>query len=225
MHVAAAADGRPTADRASLRILIADDHEVIRRGLRQLIEHQAGWEVCGEAATGAAALAQATAQRPDIAILDVSMPESTGLALTRDIHAASPDTELLIFTMNESDEMVRALIDAGARGYVVKSDPMSELVAAIESLATHKPYVTPTISQTVRAAFLDTGSHAAPLSARERQVAQMLADGRSNKEVATALQISPKTVESHRAAIMKKLGLSSIVELVRYAVRNKMISP
>ena len=212
-----------------VRVLIADDHDVIRRGLRRLIEGHAGWEVCGEAANASAALEQAAIQQPDVAILDVSMPGESGIDLARELRITAPDTELLIFTMNESDEMVCASIDAGARGYVVKSDPTSEVVAAIQALADHKPHFTTTISEAVRKALSDggamSGDPSQALSAREREITRLLAEGKTNKDVADLLQISPKTVDTHRAAIMRKLELKSVVELVHYAIRNKMISP
>ena len=224
-----APSGHP--DAPVIRILIADPHEVIRRGLRQLIERHDGWQVCAEAATGADALAQASRLRPDIAILDLSPPTSAAVDAVREIHKATPDTELLIFSMHEGEEMLPGMIDAGVHGYVTKSDPTSELESAIAALAAHKRYFTASISETVRSAFLkavartpDAGaSHA--LSAREREITQLLAEGRSNREVASCLGISPKTVETHRAAIMRKLGIGSIAELVHYAIRNQMISP
>jgi DNA-binding NarL/FixJ family response regulator len=215
----------------AVRILIADGHEVIRRGLRQLIERHDGWEVCAESATGAEAVAHATRLQPDIAILDVGTPTSAGIDAVREIHQAAPDTELLIFSMHEGEEMLRGLIHAGVHGYVAKSDPTSELETAIAALAVHRRHFTASISGTVRSAFLKavadapdgTASH--PLSAREREITQLLAEGHNNREVGSCLGISPKTVETHRAAIMRKLGLGSIAELVHYAIRNKLISP
>jgi DNA-binding NarL/FixJ family response regulator len=212
-----------------VRILIADDHEVIRRGLRQLIENRPGWEICGEATNGTEALARALALKPDVAVVDLSMPDTDGVALVRQIRAALPETELLIFTMHEGEELIRAVIGAGARGYVLKSDPTKEILAAIDTLARHKPFFTAKIATALREAFLkavklgDGKEPASLLSAREREIVQLLAEGNSNKDIANRLAISVKTVETHRAAIMRKLEVNSIVEVVHYAVRNKMI--
>jgi DNA-binding NarL/FixJ family response regulator len=214
-----------------VRILIADDHEVIRRGLRQMIERHGKWSVCGEATSGAEALELARELKPDIVILDVSMPNTDSVELTRRLREALPSTEVLIFTMHEGEEMIRALVDAGARGYTFKSDTTAQILTAIEMLAGHKPFFTAKVSEALREAFLksiasDAGKPPASfLSAREREVIQLLAESKSNKEVATRLGISVKTVETHRATIMRKLGINSVVELVHYAVRNKMISP
>lgn len=212
------------------RILIADDHEVIRRGLRQMIERRPPWEVCGEAATGGDALERATALKPDLVILDLNMPGTDSVELTRQIRASLPETEVLIFTMHEGEELMRCLVGAGARGYVLKSDPLSEIFAAIEALGNHLPFFTGKVSAALREAFLrsmsgqQSRSPSAFLSAREREIVQLLAEGRSNKEVAASLGISVKTVETHRATIMHKLGVNSIVDLVHYAVRNNIIS-
>ena len=215
----------------NVRVLIGDDHEVIRRGLRQMIERRGGWAVCGEAASGAEVERLAAELAPDVVVLDVSMPATDSVEVTRRLRKAHPATEVLVFTMHEGEELIRALIGAGARGYLLKSDPTTQVYAALESLAEHKPYFTPKVSEALREAFLKTipdDSGKAPaslLSGREREIIQLLAESRSNKEVATKLGISVKTVETHRATIMRKLGVSSVVELVHYAVRNKIISP
>ena len=215
----------------TLRILLADDHEVIRRGLRQLIERRAGWEVCGEATTGEQTVKLAGALKPGIVILDLSMPGFSSIEITRLLRTTLPNTEVLIFTMQEGEEMMRELIGAGARSYVLKSDPTSHIVAAIEALASHRPFFTAKISETLRDAFQKTidgtmgKSSPSLLSSREREIIQLLAEGESNKEVSKHLGISVKTVETHRATIMRKLEINSVVELVHYAVRNKIILP
>jgi DNA-binding NarL/FixJ family response regulator len=214
-----------------VRVLLADDHEVIRRGLRAMIERRSGWTVCGEASSGTEALERTRALRPDVLMLDVSMPGTSSVEVTRTLRSELPDTEILIVTMHESEEMLRTLIGAGARGYLLKSDPTSQVYAAIEALVQHKPYFTAKVSEALREAFLRSISSAATkapaalLSGREREIIQLLAEGKSNKEVAATLDISVKTVETHRATIMRKLGVNSIVELVHYAVRNKFIAP
>jgi DNA-binding NarL/FixJ family response regulator len=212
------------------RVLIADDHELIRRGLRQLIERHPGWEVCGEAATGAQVLEQITKLKPDVVVLDVNMPETDAFELTHQIRDRVPETEVLIFTMHEGEELMCALIAAGARGYVLKSDPTRDIVTAIEALSQHLPYFTGKVSVEVRESFLRTTkgdksrSPSASLTFREREVIQLLAEGKSNKQVSAILGISPKTTETHRATIMRKIGANSVVDLVHYAVRNKIIS-
>jgi DNA-binding NarL/FixJ family response regulator len=213
-----------------IRILIADDHEMVRRGLRQLLEQHENWQICGEAANGRQALEIAQKTLPHVALLDLSMPELNGLEATRAIKKALPQTEVLIFTVHETEDLVRDVLNAGARGYLLKADASRHLIAAVEALAEHKPYFTWKVSKTMLDAYLAHGQSSqnnAPtfnqLTAREREVIQLLAEGRSNKAVSALLGISVKTVETHRAAIMKKLGISSIVELVRYAIRNKVI--
>lgn len=219
------------ANSPAVRILLADDHEVIRQGLRQLIDRHDGWQVCGEATTGEEATEQAMRLEPDIVILDVSMPGIATVEVISAIRAALPGTEILLFTMHEGEEMIRALLSAGARGYLLKSDPTSQILAAISALASGNPFFTPKVSESLREAFLraikgeQRGSSWSLLSPREREIIQLLAEGRSNKMVATALGIRVKTVETHRATIMRKLNINSVVELVHYAVRNKVISP
>ncbi len=214
-----------------VRILVADDHVVMRRGLRALLAEHKGWEVCGEAENGREAVDLAVRLRPDVAVLDFSMPELNGLEATRRIRKQVPDTEVLIFTLYETDQLVREVLRAGARGYVLKSDAVLHLTAAVEALAKRQAFFTPGISKTLLTTFLGAeelwheGSTSTGLTTREREVVQMLAEGKSNKEVASTLYISLNTVETHRATIMRKLGFTSIVEIVRYAVRNKLIEP
>jgi len=212
-----------------IRILIADDHEVIRRGLHDMLVQHPDWQVCGEAANGRQAVDLALKTIPHVALLDLMMPEMNGLEATRAIKKALPKTEVLIFTVHETDELIRDVLSAGARGYLLKTDPMRNVVAAVEALIEHKPFFTWKVSKKMLDAYLtdqaraEDGPHVNTLTAREREVIQLLAEGRSNKAVSALLGISVKTVETHRAAIMKKLGISSVAELVRYAVRNKVI--
>jgi DNA-binding NarL/FixJ family response regulator len=209
-----------------VRVLIADDHDVVRCGLKNFLASH-GFEVCGEATSGEQAIAGAEASRPDIAILDALMPGIDGLAATRRIRELSPNTEVLLFTMHDTEELVADALAAGARGYVLKSDPSRHLLSAIEALAHHGSFLTPSLSDSLVGAVGTNKNRAAgarsPLTVREREVVRLLAVGRGNKEVGAALGISVKTVESHRAHIMRKLELGTLVDLVRYAVRNHLV--
>lgn len=213
-----------------VRILLADDHDVVRHGLRHLLEQQEGWTVCGEASGGREAVEMARSLRPDVAVLDVAMPDLNGLEATRQIRKANPRTEVLVFTMHESEQMVREVLAAGAKGYLLKSDAARSIVAAVDALASRRPYFNWKVSETIlegflRAAASDGQAEAIePLTPREREIAQMLAEGRSNKEVANRLDISVKTVETHRSALMRKIGARTVVDIVRYAVRNNLTS-
>src|ERR1700687_2377164 len=216
----------------SLRILLADDHDLLRRGLRTLVESQSGWEVCAEAVTGREAVEKAKVSKPDIVVMDLSMPELNGLEAARQIRKILPDVEVLILTLHDSDQLVPEMLDAGARGYLLKSDSERELVVAIQALRRHKSYFTSRVTEMLLQGYLKppgAGEKASKrggvLTAREREILQLLAEGKSSKEVATALNISVKTAETHRANIMRKLNLHSMSALVRYAVRNKIIEP
>jgi DNA-binding NarL/FixJ family response regulator len=215
---------------STLRILIADDHEVVRRGLKALIESQPGWVVEAEAATGREAVEQALRLRPDIVVLDINMPELNGLEAARQILKEAPDTEILILTMHDADHLIREVLVAGARGYVLKTDAGRDLIAAVESLRNKRPFFTRKVSQLVLEGFLKGVSEAPAaepasgrLTGREREIVQLLAEGKTNKEIAGILNISVKTVDTHRANVMEKLGLRSFSELIRYAVRNYII--
>lgn len=216
----------------TLKILIADDHELIREGLKARLEKQPGWQVCAEAVNGRQAVEMARALMPDVAVLDISMPELNGIEATRQIRRECPKTAVLILTMQESEGLVRDVLAAGARGFVLKTDTTRLLVSAVEALAEGKPFFTGKVSELVLGAFLDPG-HAARaatadsgrLSPREREIAQLLAEGKTNKEIAAKLGVSVKTIDAHRANIMRKLSLHSIAELVRYAIREKLIEP
>jgi DNA-binding NarL/FixJ family response regulator len=213
-----------------LRILVVDDHDVVRRGLRVLLETHPGWKVCGEAATGSEAIRKAQKLAPDIVVLDIGIPEPNGLDVARRLHKAGHKAQILVLTIHESEELVNAVLKAGARGFMLKSDAGRELITAIEALSQRKPYFTSKVARMVLEGFLSrrsgrtAGEHPRlRLSAREREIIQLLAEGRTNKEVAGRLNISIKTAETHRANIMHKLNLHSMSELTRYAVRNRII--
>jgi DNA-binding NarL/FixJ family response regulator len=208
-----------------LRILLADDHEIVRHGLRRLLEAQPGWEICAEAASGREAVEKARRAKPDVAVLDYSMPELNGVEAARQILKGLPQTEILLLTMHDSERFLREALGAGVRGYVLKSDAMSELVAAVRALGAHQRFLSPAASGLALEGFLRGGEPEPPgrLTPREREIVLLLAQGKSNKEVASALDISVKTVEAHRANIMHKLGFSSLSDLVHYAIRNKIV--
>ena len=212
-----------------LKILIADDHELIRDGLKARLEKHEGWEVCGEAVNGRQAVELARTLQPDVVVLDISMPELNGIEATRQICKACPKTGVLILTMQESEGLVREVLAAGARGFVLKTDTARLLVSAIEALAAGKPFFTGKVSEMVLGGFLDPDRVAAEagsrLSPREREIAQLLAEARTNKEIAVKLGVSVKTIDAHRANIMRKLNLHSVAELVRYAIREGLIEP
>ncbi|MEP6936694.1 MAG: response regulator transcription factor [Chthoniobacterales bacterium] len=214
---------------APLRILIADDHEVVREGARRLIEHTVGWQICAEASDGRTAVALAAKLKPDVVVIDLGMPELGGLEATRQIKRTRPETEVLIFTGEEDEQSIHEVFAAGAGSYILKSDIVHHLAAAIEALSQHKHYFTSRTAEVVFARYLDGRSGAGNdkaegLTPREREIVQLLAEGKSNKQVATVLGISIKTVETHRATIMRKLRLGSFAELVRYAVRSKIVT-
>ncbi len=213
-----------------VRILLADDHEIVRRGIRPLIESEWGWEICGEAVEGRQAVSMAMELKPDIIIVDVSMPELSGVEVTRQIKRDLPETEVLVFTGQDSEALVHQLFAAGARGFVLKSESATHLIPAIKALCNHQPYFGSHVAGIVFDQYLKGGAQseqAAPdgLTPREREIVQLLAEGKSNKDVASVLGISVKTAETHRAAIMRKLGFEAFSELVRYAVRNHIVQP
>lgn len=210
-----------------LRILVADDHQVVRTGLRALLESKTGWRVCAEAANGREAVEKASAFRPEVAVLDIGMPLLNGVEATRQIRKVSPETEVLILTMHDSEQMIQGVLDAGARGYILKDDADRNLLAAVEAVRKHKPYLSSRVSAAVSSLALSDVPQgerpARPLTPREREIVQLLAEGKSNKEIASYLHISVKTAETHRANIMLKLNFHSVTELVRYAVKNRII--
>jgi DNA-binding NarL/FixJ family response regulator len=219
-----------TRSAKKLRILVADDHELVRRGIRGLLRARRDWKVVGEATNGREAVEKATKLKPDVAILDISMPDLDGLQATRQIREAAPDTSVVVLTMHESDQMVRRVLEAGALGYVLKSDLAAHLVKAVKKVSASKLFLTPRVSDIVLNGFLknanqkeSAGNSRARLTPREVQVIRHLAEGKSNKEIAAELGITIRTVETHRAKIMLKLGLHSLAELIHYAIRTKIV--
>jgi DNA-binding NarL/FixJ family response regulator len=215
---------------AALRIFIADDHEVVRKGLGALLQAEAGWEICGEAADGRTAVEKVHELRPDVIILDIGMPALNGLEATRQIIKDNPRARVLILTLHDADQVVRDVLGAGARGFLLKSDAARDLVVAVDALRRDKTYFTSKVAAMVLEGYLKAGTPEAAVSVgrdrltpREREVVQMLAEGRSSKEVAVALGLSVKTAETHRSNIMRKLQLHSVSDLVLYAVRNNIV--
>ncbi|HEY6269511.1 MAG TPA: response regulator transcription factor [Candidatus Acidoferrum sp.] len=214
-----------------LRILVADDHELVRHGIRGLLCARRGWRVIGEAVNGREAVEKAIKLKPDVAIVDISMPHLDGLQVTRQIRKATPNTKVVVLTMHESDQMVRLVLDAGALGYVLKSDLATNLVKAVKNVCAERLFLTPRVSDIVLKGFLKTGNQAnvrehSPVrpSPREVEIIRLLAEGRANKEIAAELGITIRTVETHRPRIMHKLGLHSLAELIHYAIRHEIFS-
>ncbi len=213
---------------SGLRILIADDHEVARRGIRSLLEDHDGWEVCGEAKDGREAVDFATQLQPDILLLDIGMPNLNGLDAARQILAASPDARILILTIHDAEQVVREVLAAGARGFVLKSDAGRDLISAVEALQNRRTFFTPKVAQMMLDGYLrpheeSESSAQTVLTPREREVLQLVAEGKSTKEVATVLKLSVKTAETHRTNLMRKLNLHSVADLTLYAVRNGIV--
>ena len=209
-----------------IRLVIAHDHELVRRGLTSLLESQSGWKVVAEADNGQTAIEMVKRHDPDIAILDIAMPVLDGLAATREIAKDMPRVHTLILTMHVSKQLVHELLEAGARGYVMKSDTTRDLIKAVNTVVEGKLFFTQTISEILLAGFLEKPQALCTenlLTKREIEIIQLLFRGKSNKEVATDLNISLRTAETHRANIMHKLQLHSVQDLVHYAMRNKLV--
>ena len=214
-----------------LRILIADDHGLVRRGARAVLCSQPGWRVVGEATNGPEAVEKAKQLKPDVAIVDIGMPQLDGIEVARQIREAIPDTKVLVLTMHESDQMIRRALDAGAQGYILKSDLTDSLPKAVKAVAEGKRFLTPKISEIVLEGFLNArsqhqrgkraGDRTTP---REIEIIRLLAGGKSNKEIAAQLGITVRTVETHRAKIMLKLGFHSLAELIHYALRHGIVA-
>lgn len=214
----------------AFRILLADDHEVVRRGLCAILQNKSEWEVCGEAKDGIDAVEKAKRLKPDVVIIDIGMPNLNGLDATRQIVDALPQTKVLVLTLYESDDMIRQVLNAGARGFLLKSDAVRDLVAAVEALRRSGTYFTSKVAEMVRDGYLKRNTEPVLLASkrirltfRERQLVQLLAEGKSTRQAALALGMSVKTAETHRSNVMRKLQLHSISELVLYAVRNRIV--
>ena len=214
----------------TLRILIADDHEVVRHGVRSLLQNHAGWEVCGEAVDGRDAVEKAAQLKPDLVILDVGMPNLNGLDAASQILHANPHVTVLILTIDESEAVIREVLNAGARGFLLKSDAARDLVTAVEALQRHQTYFTSKVADLVLDGYLKQDHPTrvveipqARLTPREREVVQLLAEGKTTKEVAVQLGMSVKTAETHRSNIMRKLDIHSVAQLVVYAIRNNIV--
>lgn len=213
-----------------LRILIADDHELARDGIRSLLEDHPGWEVCAEAKDGREAVANASTLKPDICLLDIGMPNLNGLDAARQILAMIPEARILILTVHDSEQIVREVLATGARGFLLKSDAGRDLVAAVEALEQRQTFFTSKVAQMMVDGYLRPNSDAAisssgqyVLTPREREVIQLVAEGKTTKEIATALGLSVKTAETHRTNLMRKLDLHSVADLTLYAVRNGIV--
>ncbi|WP_024506285.1 response regulator transcription factor [Bradyrhizobium sp. ARR65] len=209
------------------RILIADDHEVVRSGLRAIVESHTNWVVAGEAIDGEQTVALALETKPDVAIIDYSMPVMNGLEVSRRISSLRPRTEVLILTMHENEEILTEAILAGVRGFLFKSDAKKHLISAIEELLGHRPYFTSALLEKLLHDYQQNKQNKSKmlLTLREQNVVQLIAEGHTNRSISSILNLSVKTVETHRAAVMRKLGISSTAELVRYAIRKKLIAP
>ena len=213
----------------NVRVLVADDHEAVLEGVRALLEREAGLEVCAVARNGRDAVASATRTKPDVVVLDMTMPDLDGISAIRQIKRALPETEVVVYSAHSSEEVIEEAFDAGAKSYIGKAGTSRDLIEAIRSVAEHKPFFTPEISQILFGKFLGAdgpkkaGMSEQKLTPREREVVRLLAQSSSNKEIAAALGISVRTAETHRATLMRKLGIKSLAGLVRYAIRNNII--
>ncbi len=213
---------------SAFRILIADDHEVARKGIRSLLEDHVGWEICGEARDGREAVEYAGTLKPDVLLLDIGMPNLNGLDAARQILATDPEARILILTVHDSEQTVREVLAVGARGFLLKSDAGRELVAAVEALQQRRTFFTSRVAQMMLDGYLRPQDDSEPsgqgvLTPREREVIQLVAEGKSTKEVAMALSLSVKTAETHRTNLMRKLDLHSVAALTLYAVRNGIV--
>jgi DNA-binding NarL/FixJ family response regulator len=214
-----------------LRLVVADDHALMRRGICDLLESEPGWEVVAQAANGREAVDAVAKTRPDVLVIDLAMPELNGLTAAREILRSFPKVEIVLLTMHNTDQTIREVLECGARGYVLKSDAEQDLIVAVKAVAQGKPFFTPSVAEVVLKGYLrhnarpETAERLQELTTREREVVQLLAEGKGNKDVAVAMRVSVKTVEAHRSNINRKLSIRSTSELVRYAVRNAIVAP
>ena len=214
-----------------LRIVVADDHALVRRGICELLELQQGWKVVAQAANGREAVEAVAKHRPNVLVIDLAMPELNGLTAAREVLRGFPKTQIVLLTMHNTDQTIREVLKCGARGYVLKSDAEQDLIAAVKAVAQGKPFFTPSVADLVLRGYLsqnaqsDSPQQVPELTTREREVVQLLAEGKGNKDVATAMRVSVKTVEAHRSNINRKLSIRTTSDLVRYAVRNAIIEP
>jgi DNA-binding NarL/FixJ family response regulator len=214
----------------SLRLVVADDHPLMRRGICGLLEAEPGWEVVAKASNGREAIDAVSKSKPDVLVIDLAMPELNGLTATREILRLFPKLGVVLLTMHNTDQSVREVLESGARGYVLKSDAEQDLVAAVKAVAAGKPFFTANITEIVLKGYLNRTATSEPakalsgLTTRERQVVQLLVEGKGNKDVALAMRLSVKTVEAHRSNINRKLAIRTTSDLVRYAVRNGIVS-
>ncbi len=210
-----------------MRILIADDHGIVRGGLKLLLDRQPDMEVVAEASDGVEAFEQALAHRPDVCILDVAMPRLTGLQAAREIKSHAPDTSVLILSMHDDERYVFEALKAGASGYVLKREADQDLVAAVRAVDRGEPFLTNAAERSIIREWMEEGAEgpAEPLSPREQEVVKLIAEAYTNKQIADTLHLAEKTVESHRANVLRKLGMRDRVELVRYAIRRGLVEP
>jgi DNA-binding NarL/FixJ family response regulator len=213
-----------------VRILIADDHAVVRQGIRSLLQNHLGWEICGEASDGRQAVDMAKQLKPDIVVMDIGMPNLNGLEAARLMLRDNPEQKIVIATVNESEQVIRAVLQAGARGYILKSDAALDLVSAVEALSRNTTFFTQSVSRMVLNEYLkgrgdkpEARELTSALTPREREIVQLLAEGKSSKEIATILDITLKTAETHRSNLMHKLELHSVAEVVLYAIRHQIV--
>jgi DNA-binding NarL/FixJ family response regulator len=208
------------------RILLADCQEVVRVGLRKIVEAQPGWSAVGEAADGKQAIVKALEMRPDVVIIDYVLPILNGIEVTRQVRARIPQARVLIFTMNDSDQVVGEALQAGARAYLLKSAGADRIVAAIKALLGNRSYLPEEWAKSAIEGYLiKPEQNGSALSPKERVVVQLIAEGHSNKEMSRMLNLSIKTIESHRAAALQKLRITTTAGLVRYAIRNQIVDP
>jgi DNA-binding NarL/FixJ family response regulator len=207
-----------------LQILVADDHEVVRKGICSVLQKHPGWEVCCEVGDGRLAVEKSLELRPDIVILDIGMPSLNGLEATRRILHTNPEIKVLILTMHESEQVARQVFEAGARGYLLKSDAGSELLTAVQALQYNRHFFTSMVSRNSWQVIVKTVPPTKELlTGREREVLQLVAEGKSSKEIAVELDVSTKTVDTHRSNILRKLDLHTVADLVLYAVKNNIV--